>query len=84
MDALAMLNILAFCACASNPQVSSDVDVRVPKPVFTSEQRIVVLRPRGDGNEDAPHSLSLDNSPSTRSRAPMMFFEQEKAAPEKQ
>ncbi|PBK88317.1 hypothetical protein ARMGADRAFT_429424 [Armillaria gallica] len=39
---------------------------------------------RRDGDEDALYSPSLDNSPSTRSRAPTMLFEQEKAAPEKQ
>ncbi len=99
----------------STARATSDVDVRVPKPVSTSGQRIVVLRrsapgagrggiegdvnDRGDGDEDgksrqflkqrqtlkpssAPYSLSLNNSLSTRSRAPTMFFEQEKAAPE--
>ncbi|PBK71107.1 hypothetical protein ARMSODRAFT_1017040 [Armillaria solidipes] len=39
---------------------------------------------RGDGNEDAPYSLSLNNSQAQRSRAPAMFFEQEKAVPGKQ
>ncbi|PBK79048.1 hypothetical protein ARMGADRAFT_775232 [Armillaria gallica] len=96
-DALAMHNILPFYSRASNPRVAGDVDVRVPRPVTSGQyceqgQHRVQAGggierdgdDRGDGDEDAPYSLSLDNSPSTRSRAQTMLFEQEKAAPEKQ
>ncbi|SJL12460.1 uncharacterized protein ARMOST_15887 [Armillaria ostoyae] len=83
-DALAMLNILPFCVRASEPRAANNVNIR--------QQRVQAGGgiegdgdDRGDSDEDAPYSLSLDNSSSTRSPPPTFFeqVEQEKAAPEK-